>query len=121
MDGIRVRRVFRVYEGCPAIACDNYVGGISAGKEQSAGNVADNKNIESVSDMRRGQENKARYLERFYPGGMHWQVKVVEFFDVTDWNNNLVAEHSFIPYRKTGYRGNLLFARDARDENGFSY
>lgn len=119
MDDIRVRRVFRVYEGCPAIACDNYVGGISAGKEQSAGNVADNKNIESVSDMRRGQENKARYLERFCPGGMHWQVKVVEFFDVTDWNNNLVAEHSFIPYRKTGYRGNLLFARDARDENGF--
>ena len=119
MDDICVRRVFRVYEGCPAIACDNYVGGISAGKEQSAGNVADNKNIESVSDMRRGQENKARYLERFCPGGMHWQVKVVEFFDVTDWNNNLVAEHSFIPYRKTGYRGNLLFARDARDENGF--
>ena len=76
MDDIRVRRVFRVYEGCPAIACDNYVGGISAGKEQSAGNVADNKNIESVSDMRRGQENKARYLERFCPGRRHIRCRV---------------------------------------------
>ncbi len=121
MGGIRVRRVFRVYENCPAIACDNYVGGLALSKDEGLADSADKKNIESVEDMKQGDGNKPRHLEVFNPGGMHWQVKTVEFFDVTDWNNNLVAERSFIPYRRTGYKGNLLFARDAVDGNGFFF
>lgn len=121
MDGIRVRRVFRVYENCPAIACDNYAGGLTSVKDEGLANSADNKNIESTDDIKRQKESKSRHLELFNPGGLHWKVKTVEFFDVTDWNNNLVAERTFIPYRRTGYKGNLLFARDAVDGNGFFF
>ncbi len=121
MGGVRVRRVIRVYENCPAIACDNYAGGLASVKDEGLANSADNKNIESTDVIKRQKESKSRHLETFSPGGMHWQVKTVEFFDVTDWNNNLVEERTFIPYRRAGYKGNLLFARDAVDGNGFFF
>lgn len=121
MEGIRIKRVFRVYEDCPAIACDNYAGGMESVVDEHIGNSADNKNIESTDDMRHGAVSKARHLELFNPGGIHWQVRAVKFLDVTDWNNNLVIERSFIPYHRTGYKGNILFARDAVDGNGFFF
>ncbi len=116
----RVRRVFRIYSGCPAIACDNYVCGAETSVEKETGNSADNKNIESTADMRQ-KKSRSPYLEKFSFDGVHWQARAVEFFDVTDWNNNLVSERSFIPYRRQGYRGNLLFARDGKDGNGFFF
>lgn len=121
MGDVRIRRVLRVYESCPAVACDNYAGGITAAAQEKLADAADNKNIESAADMKQGDSGKSWHLEVFNPGGVHWQVKTVEFSDVTDWNNNLVRECSFIPYRRTGYRGNLLFARDAVDGNGFFF
>ena len=116
----RVRRVFRLYDNCTAIACDNYVCGANTSVEREGGNAADNKNIESTADMKQ-KRKRAPYLETLSLDGVHWQCRAVEFFDVTDWNNNLVFERDFIPYRKTGYRGNLLFARDGRDGNGFFF
>ncbi len=116
----RIRRVFRIYSDCPAIACDNYVCGADSAVEKENGNSADNKNIESTADMRQ-KKPRSPYLEKLSLDGVHWQVKTVEFFDVTDWNNNLVSEREFIPYRRQGYRGNLLFARDGRDGNGFFF
>ncbi|MDD6253289.1 MAG: alpha-galactosidase [Bacteroidales bacterium] len=118
VDGTEFRRVFRIYDGCPAIACDNYVQGAAAEEISAHSNAADRKNIESTADMKQAGRTGSR-LETFSFDGLHWQTRTVEFSDVTDWNNNLVAERNFIPYRKTGYRGNLLFARDSRDGNGF--
>ena len=91
MGGIRVRRVIRVYENCPAIACDNYAGGLASVKDEGLANSADNKNIESTDVIKRQKESKSRHLEMFSPGGMHWQVKTVEFFDVTDWRKDADA------------------------------
>ena len=118
VDGTFIRRVFRIYDGCPAIACDNYVQGAAAEVTVVNSNAADRKNIESAADMKQAGRTGSR-LETFSFDGLHWQTRTVEFSDVTDWNNNLVTERNFIPYRKTGYRGNLLFARDSRDGNGF--
>ncbi|MGM9738474.1 MAG: alpha-galactosidase [Candidatus Cryptobacteroides sp.] len=118
VDGTELRRVFRIYDECPAIACDNYVKGAAAEEIAVNINAADRKNIESTADMKQAGRTGSR-LETFTFDGLHWQTRTVEFSDVTDWNNNLVAERNFIPYRKTGYRGNLLFARDSRDGNGF--
>lgn len=117
MGGLDIRRVFRIYDNSPAIACDTWLKGNSdiIGNSQAA-NQADMKNIEFAEDMISVQTDAI--LDQFKAAGQHWQVRTVEFFDVTDRNNNLVFETDFIPYRKNSYRGNLLFARNA--ENGQS-
>lgn len=117
---LSVRRVYRIYADTPAIACDTYLKGsveqIPGGK---AVNAADRKNIESTEDMH--AQLAATVLDQFNPGGFHWQTRIVEFQDVTDWNNNLVFETDIIPYRKNNYRGNLLFARNSENGNGFFF
>jgi hypothetical protein len=60
-------------------------------------------------------------LDQLKLDGFHWQTKIVEFFDVTDWNNNLVQERKIIPYRKTSYRGNLLLAHNMENNRGFFF
>lgn len=118
--GLDVRRVYRLYDHTPAILCRTWLRGRTAMLGTAhAENPADRKNIESAADMqplRTGGE-----LDRFAPGGNHWHVRIVEFRDVTDWNNNLVFETDIIPYRKNGYRGNLLFARDGTGDGGFFF
>ena len=117
---LEVRREYRVYEGVPAIACDTYLRGSLSALEGGGDNAADRKNIESAADMAVKAAGDA-VLDRLQPAGKHWHCKAVEFTDVTDWNDNLVKETSFIAYRKLGYRGNLLFARDTRDGPGFFF
>ena len=117
---LAVRRVYRIYDDAAAIACDTYLKGRAElpaeGRETSA---ADRKNIESTADMR--TFGTGTQIDRFAPGGFHWQTRIVEFKDVTDWNNNLVFETDIIPYRKSRHRGNLLFARDGAADRGFFF
>ena len=118
---VEVRREYRLYDGVPAIACDTYVRGTLSGlmpvrKE----NVADRKNIESAADMA-SRTAASAVLDRLSFGGAHWRCKAVAFRDVTDWNDNLVQEESFIAYRRLGYKGNLLFATDGLSGNGFFF
>ena len=117
---LEMRREYRIYEGVPAIACDTYLRGSLSALEGGGDNAADRKNIESAADMAVKAAGDA-VLDRLQPAGKHWHCKTVEFTDVTDWNDNLVKETSFIAYRKLGYRGNLLFARDTRDGPGFFF
>lgn len=115
LGNLNIKRVFKLYDDCPAIACDNYLKGIADNIQNDKGvNVADLKNIEFAEDMNSGQSSAV--LDQIKLDGKHWHIKTVEFFDVTDWNNNLVAERNFISYRKNSYRGNLLFAKN--EENG---
>jgi len=117
---LEVQRVFRIFKHSPAIACDTYLKGrLSDVVTERAGNLADRKNIEFTEDMNSGQAIPV--LDQVKLEGFHWQCKTVEFFDVTDWNNNLVAEKRFIPYRKSGHRGNLLFAHNQEKEAGFFF
>ena len=117
---LNVRREFRVYADVPAIACDTWLNGTLAGlassKEVSA---ADRKNIESAADMK--TRPVSAVLDQLDFGGNHWHAKAVEFWDVTDWNNNLVAERDVLSYRKSSYRGNLLFVRDGVSGDGFFF
>ena len=121
LGALAVRRVYRVYGDTPAIACDTYLKGRAAGAlaGDRAANLGDRKNIESKEDMR--ALGSSSVLDRFNPGGFHWQTRIVEFQDVTDWNNNLVFETDVIPYRKNHYRGNLLFARSGENDRGFFF
>jgi len=115
-----IRRVYRINAQSASIACETYLRGqlvgISGGQVI---NAADQKNIEFTEDMK--VNGSTAILDQLKLNGFHWQVKAVEFFDVTDWNNNLVLENKFIPYRKKGYRGNLLFAHNQEKDAGFFY
>lgn len=115
-----VKRVYRIYRDSPAIACDTYLKGktdvILDGK---VANAADMKNIEFAEDMKSKQVTAI--LDQIKLDGFHWQTKTVEFYDVTDWYNNLVAESKFIPYRKNPHKGNLLFAHNMESNAGFFF
>lgn len=117
---LNIKRIYRIYNNAPAIACDTYLRGttnsIFGGRPA---NLADMKNIEFAEDM--SSKQITAVLDQLNPDGKHWHMKTVEFYDVTDWNNNLVFETDVIPYRKNSYRGNLLFAHNAENEKGFFF
>ena len=117
---LEVRREFRVYENTPAIACDTYLkGAMGRAQADDQTNHADRKNIESTSDMK--SKPVTLLLDQLHFAGQHWHAKAVEFWDVTDWNNNLLAERNVITYRKNNYRGNLLMVRNGEDGQGFYF
>lgn len=114
---LEVKRVFRLYSNCPAIACDLYFRGESDKVWLQPGvNLADLVNIEKLTAGNAG--NTAPVFEKLELPGRHWKLNVVEFFDVTDRFNNLVKSVNVLSYRPNYYRGNLLFAYDNASENG---
>ena len=117
---LHIRRIYRIYKDSPAIACDTYLkGSTDVILDGKVANLADNKNIEFTADMKTKQVTAV--LDQIKLDGYHWQTKLVEFYDVTDWNNNLVFETNIIPYRKNTYKGNLLFAHNKENDNGFFF
>ena len=117
LDKLEVRRVFRLYPGCAAIACDLYYRGESAVDWLKPGtNLADMVNIEKLSAGSTG--NNTPVIEKIELPGKHWHIGAVEFFDVTDRFNTLVNRVEALSYRPNLYRGNLLFAHDNATNNG---
>ncbi len=100
-EGLVLRRVFRLYSGCPAIACDLYV------KRRDG--------METSTGLR---DAPGATLARLRLPGVHWRVTAVAFRDATDRHNTLVDERSRVPYRaEERLTGNLLFV-DALLEDG---
>ncbi len=127
VDGLDIRREFRIYADAPAVACQTWLR-LAEGKEAPAAvldargseeNAADRKNIEAQADM--AVKSSETVLDRMSLPGVHWHARAVEFSDVTDWNDNLVWERDIIAYRKNSYRGNLLFVRNGVDGKGFFF
>ncbi|MDR0692917.1 MAG: alpha-galactosidase [Prevotellaceae bacterium] len=120
LGALDIKRVFRIYKDSPAIACDTYLKGkAGAMPDDKSVDPADRKNIEFTEDMNAMQVTTV--LDQLKPEGFHWQTKTVAFYDVSDWNNNLVFERKFIPYRKNAHKGNLLFAYNMENDNGFFF
>lgn len=118
---LNIERRYRIYADCPAIACDTYLKGqveLYQNKEDNRSN-ADRKNIEHTADMATGV--KTPTLDRLQLSGNHWSARTIEFFDYTDWNDNLVTGRTWLPYRRNTYRGNLLFAHDVITRQGFFF
>ena len=108
---MEVKRSFRIYPDCPAIACDYFMRGSASTAWRSASrHIGDLRNIEDQADLS-GDETKAFVLERVCLPGRHWRVSTVQFYDITDRRNTLVRESSVLVYRHgTRLTGNLLFA-----------
>ena len=60
-------------------------------------------------------------LSLIHISGNHWSARTIEFFDYTDWNDNLVTGRTWLPYRRNTYRGHLLFAHDVVTRQGFFF
>ncbi|MDP4275438.1 MAG: alpha-galactosidase, partial [Bacteroidota bacterium] len=106
---MQVLRVFRLYPGCPAIACDLYLKGQMKGSTETLVNAGDLKNIENDAAKHQG-ESMVAVTDKVRLSGNHWKARSVEFFDVTDRNNTLVQTYDRILYRQEcQLRGNLLF------------
>ena len=96
LGGLEVRRVFRFYPDCPAIACDLYL---------------------------RGRPpvlwTQPVVMERLGLPSPHLKLDCVQFFDVTDRRNTLVNKRTILPYRhETRLPGNLLLILDAFSRDG---
>ena len=99
---VEVKRVFRLYPGCPAIGCDFYV----------------RRTGEKPLDF----DAKATVLQTLGLPGRHWRFSAVEFYDRTDQINNLVYESSCVGYTApTELRGNVLFARPLTGSGGLFF
>ena len=114
---LEVKRVFRLYPNCPAIAYDLYFRGSSANTWIQPGtNLADVVNMERLAAGSLG--SNAPVMEKLELPGRHWQLNAVEFFDITDGFNTLRKSVLALSYRPNYYRGNLLYAYDNVTENG---
>jgi alpha-galactosidase len=117
--GLIVKRVFRIYPDCPAIACDIYLRGKASGWVSSSMETMDLKNIED-QQSRRDAKGKFFITDKVGISGNHWKLKAVEFFDATDYNNTLVQEQEVLVYRQESkLRGNILLAENKLLAEGF--
>lgn len=119
LGSLQVERSYRIYNDVPAIAVDTRLRGYLDGVQEQETKAADRKNIEHTGDMK--VKPVAMLLDRLDLKGNHWHGKAVEFYDITDWNNNLVEEREFISYRKANHRGNILIMADGEDKGGFIF
>lgn len=111
--GLELRRVFRLYDHCPAIACDYYVRRAGRGSWTTAAalQVADMANVEQSERLAEGAGDHV-VTERLRLPGVHWRARAVDFADVTDRCNNLVSEREVLPYRGDSMlTGNILLMR----------
>ena len=116
---LEVKRVFRIYPSCPAIACDYYLRGmVNARWTANTSNAGDLRNIENAAAEAEGKPI-ATLMEQLALPGRHWRVRSVQFYDITDRNNNLVQEYNQLLYRsESRLAGNILFADDAMSGHG---
>ena len=114
---LEIKRVFRIYDDCAAIACDIYLRGqADTPWTQQSVNPGDLQNIEKLAQS--ANSEYVPVMEKLEFPGKHWQLEAVEFFDVTDRFNTLVRETKAMGYRDQIFRGNLLFATDRISGNG---
>lgn len=122
---ITVRRRFRLYPGCPAIACDIALRGDpapGAGNAGTTGAQADalQRNIEDASLLgQASSQTDPDMVDRIATQGRHTRQTAVRFYDVTDRRNNLVEPRTVLPYRsELRLAGNLLLIESVLDGEG---
>lgn len=95
---LSVKRVFRLYDDCPAIACDVYLRGRWPGEPAA---------------------QAAGVMERLAMARPHLRLTCVQFLDWSDRRNNMVRTHTYLPYRyEDRLEGNLFLIQDTLDTSG---
>ncbi len=106
LGSIEVKRIFRIFPDCPAISCTFYLRGSVSGRWLENTPAADGKPVTTA-------------MEQLTVPGKHWNLRSVQFYDVTDRNNNLVQNYDQFLYRNDSRLvGNLLFANEVFSDHG---
>ena len=115
---LHVRRTFRLYPDCPAIACEHELRGRT--DAQWLPPRHGDASLTPIEDfLSQGGEVVAPLIESFRIRGAHLRAKVVRFYDITDRRNTLAASSTFLPYRQPSFHaGNLLLAWDVFTGDG---
>jgi alpha-galactosidase len=118
LGALEVKKIFRIYPDCPAIACDYYLkGNLTAQWSGPTAGKGDLKNVETsyIAAIPTG----VTITETLALPGKHWNVKAIQFFDITDQNNTLVQEREQLLYRlESRIAGNILFAEETSSAHG---
>lgn len=120
LEKLSIRRVFRIYDDCPAIGIDTYLQGkankdwIVQKKDLGQWTYLPQRNIIS-------QEPEIPVLDRMSFGGKHWKLELIEFTDNSDSHNTFVKHHSEIAYHENVYKGNILFFGNMENDFGLFY
>jgi len=117
---VEVMREFKLYPKSSAVSCTFYLRGSTADATWLEKKEADiNTPIESASDVA-DFVFPAPMLDKFYYTHTHQRCKCIQFFDVTDTNNNLVKTDDFLPYISSSYHsGNLMMSWELINQDGF--
>lgn len=116
---LECKKIFRIYADCPAIACDIFLRGRSFGWKEVYKNEIDLKKAEETKTTNE-INNSILIADKIAISGQHWKMKTIEFFDVTDQNNNLVQAYERLLYRQEyNMRGNILLAQNIQNKKGF--
>jgi len=119
LGGLELRRIFRLYDHCPAIACDLYVRGTATGPWRGAAFDAYQPGSLGALGQRSEDGSFAPVTDRIGTGTRHLRVQAVGFRDVTDRRNNLVFDETILPYRAPHWLvGNVLLAEDVLTGDG---
>jgi len=115
---LQVKKIYKLYPNCPAIACELYLKGKASGTWfKTLSNPADLQNMEKLTEN--SEAGKVTVMEQLSLPGKHWKVQVTEFFDISDRFDNLVLPVNVLTYGDCLYRGNLLFGENMENGTGF--
>ncbi|MDD4114879.1 MAG: alpha-galactosidase [Massilibacteroides sp.] len=115
-----VKRVYRIYPDCPAIAIDTYLKGSTPGSwSVHQKDLSSLKHIETLNILT--QKDEIPVLDQISFSGKHWHIQSVEFFDITDYYNTLVRPVECLAYNENTCRGNLLFFNNLNLDKGLFF
>ncbi len=120
IERLDIKRVFRIYDDCPAIAIDTYLRGkannswIVQEKDLGVWKYLKQKNILSQLD-------EIPVLDQVSFYGKHWKLDFVDFTDNSDSHNTFVKKHSETAYNENIYKGNIVFFGNMENDLGLFY
>ncbi len=120
LEGLSIRRVFRIYDDCPAIGIDTYL----KGKAKNSW-IVQNKDLGNWRYLPQrsilSQWEEIPILDQISIRGKHWKLDAIEFTDNSDSHNTFVKPHSETTYAENVYKGNILFLANLEEELGIFY
>ena len=121
LDQLQIRRIYRLYPDCPAIACETCLKGKAYGSWQlQQKDFPDVKNKREVLNILT-QQDEIPVIDQLSLEGRHWHLDAIEFFDVSDVHNTFMRPYSGLSYHENAYRGNILFFENLHMNKGLFF
>ncbi|HBG41716.1 MAG TPA: alpha-galactosidase [Porphyromonadaceae bacterium] len=117
LGGLSIKKIYRIYDDSPALACDIYLKGKPDAQWEVQEPTLTQMNHAGYWNTLKNK-NDLPILDRLAFPGKHWDITAVEFFDATDNNNTLASSFSGLSYQEKSYRGNLIFFEDKQSDKG---